>query len=159
MTAVKYQGLEQLIVWQRSVAFAEKLCKEILPSFPREEKYGMISQLRRAVQSIPANIAEGYGRFYYQEGIRFSYLAGGSLEEVFTHLTLASRLDLISSEVFRSSVSEIEEIRRLLHGYIAYLKKSKRGEKEPGNIYQIHDFVDKYMVDPEDDGQSNTQSS
>jgi len=53
------KGIEGLEVWQRSVPFAERIHKELLPSMPPEEKWGMVSHLRRASQSIPSNIAEG----------------------------------------------------------------------------------------------------
>jgi len=75
------KGLESLQVWQRSLVFAVKICKEVIPLLPKDERWVMGLQLRRSAQSIPANIAEGYGRFYYQEGVRFCYIARGSLEE------------------------------------------------------------------------------
>ena len=83
------KGLETLLVWQKSLAFTIEVCKTILPKLPVQEKWSLVDQLRRSAQSIPANIAEGYGRFYFQESIRFCYIARGSLEETFSHLTLA----------------------------------------------------------------------
>ncbi len=64
-----------------------------------------MTNLRRSVQSIPANIAEGYGRFYYQESIRFCYIARGSLEETFNHITLAQQLHYLNDETFQSLAS------------------------------------------------------
>ncbi len=75
------KGLETLLVWQKSLAFAVEVCKIILPKMPVQEKWPLVDQLRRSAQSIPANIAEGYGRFYFQESVRFCYIARGSLEE------------------------------------------------------------------------------
>jgi len=86
------KGLETLQVWQKSLAFAVEVCKTILPQLPVQEKWSLADQLRRSVQSIPANIAEGYGRFYFQESVRFCYIARGSLEETFSHLTFAHNL-------------------------------------------------------------------
>ncbi len=81
------KGLETLQVWQKAVTFAIKVQREILPLFPPEEKWAMAQQLRRSVQSIPGNIAEGYGRYYYQESIQFCYIARGSLENrILTYL-------------------------------------------------------------------------
>jgi len=71
MEKTQDRGLETLQVWQRAMAFAVKVCRQVLPSLPSQEKWSLVNQLRRSVQSIPANIAEGYGRFYYQESIRF----------------------------------------------------------------------------------------
>ena len=75
------KGLAGLTVWQKSIELAEKIHKELIPSLPEEEKWALSSQIRRSSQSIGANLAEGYGRYYYQEGVRFSYIARGSLEE------------------------------------------------------------------------------
>jgi four helix bundle protein len=139
------KGLETLQIWQRSLAFAETVCKQVLPLLPAEEKWVLAQQLRRAVQSISANIAEGYGRFYYQEGIRFCYLARGSLEETFSHLTLAHHLGYLDSPTYSPLLSEIKEIRRMLSGYISFLKQSKRGATEPGSALR-EDFGD-YSTD------------
>ncbi len=115
----------------------------------------MISQMRRAAQSIPANIAEGYGRYYYQEGIHFCYIARGSLEEVFTQICLAHKLGYISEDAFSIFYREIEDLRRLLNGYILFLRKNKRGEKDPGNSNQIRDSAVQYYpsVEVEKDDQ------
>ena len=75
------KGLDSLEVWRRSIDFAKLIHDTVLPILPVEEKWGLAQQLRRASQSISANIAEGYGRYYYQEGVRFCYIARGSLEE------------------------------------------------------------------------------
>jgi four helix bundle protein len=75
----RQKGLESLKLRQKAVDFAVLVCKEILLMLPVEEKWVLSSQLCRSVQSIPANIAEGFGRFYYQETIHFCYIARGSL--------------------------------------------------------------------------------
>lgn len=138
------KGLEGLQVWQRALAFASFIGQQFLPLIPEEEKWVLANQLRRSSQSIPANIAEGYGRHYYQEGVRFCYLARGSLEETFSHLALAKELDYISAEIYQHALSDIEELRRMLSGYIAYLKRSKRGSGEPGNSLAVHELTDPY---------------
>ena len=126
------KGLETLLVWQKSLAFAVEICKTILPKLPVQEKWSLVDQLRRSAQSIPANIAEGYGRFYFQEGVRFCYIARGSLEETFSHLTLAHKLDYLDDETYKRLNDQIIELRRMISGYIAFLKESKRGASEPG---------------------------
>ena len=126
------KGLETLLVWQKSLAFAVEVCKTILPKLPVQEKWSLVDQLRRSAQSIPANIAEGYGRFYFQEGVRFCYIARGSLEETFSHLTLAHKLDYLDNETYKRLNDQIIELRRMISGYIAFLKESKRGASEPG---------------------------
>jgi len=129
------KGLESLMVWQKSLQFAVFVCKSVLPKLPDQEKYALSPQLRRAAQSIPANIAEGYGRFYYQEGIHFAYIARGSLEETYSHLAYALNMDYFTPEQFEVFRIDIAELRRLINGFINYLKKSKRGIAEPGSSY------------------------
>lgn len=146
------KGLQSLRVWQQSLQLAEMICKEILPVFPVEEKWSLSIQIRRAVQSIPANIAEGYGRYYYQETIRFSYIARGSLEEVFSHLTLAHRLGYLTDDRFTHLINEISQIRRGINAYILYLKQSRRGENEPGAVNTIREPSDSYLTDSPDEG-------
>ena len=143
------KGLESLQVWQRALAFAENVYKLVLPSLPVEEKWGLASQLRRSASSIPANIAEGYGRYYYQDSVRFCYIARGSLEETFSHLTLAHNLKYIADEVYLPLFGEIQELRRMLNGYIAFLKRSKRGENEPGSATSVREDSVPYFFDPD----------
>ncbi|GAP13515.1 four helix bundle protein [Longilinea arvoryzae] len=126
-------GIEGLLVWRKAIDLAVYLCHDVLPTFPDYERYALANQLRRSVQSVPANIAEGYGRFYYQEAVRFCYIARGSLEETRTHLVLASRLGYINTDVFQQLDRHAVEIRSLLNGYISFLKRSKRGINEPGS--------------------------
>ena len=77
MAKTEDKGLETLQVWQKEMAFAVNVCRQILPKLPTQEKWSLTDQLRRSVQSIPTNIAEGYGRYYYQESIRYCYIARG----------------------------------------------------------------------------------
>ncbi len=129
------KGLESLVVWKKSIQFTVFICKTVLPKFPDEEKWALTSQLRRSVQSVAANIAEGYGRYYYQEGIRFAYIARGSLEETYNHLTYAYKMEYLTNNEFSELLTNIDELKRLINGFINYLKKSKRGIGEPGAKY------------------------
>jgi four helix bundle protein len=150
MTESSEKGLETLLVWQRSLAFATEVCLGTLPLLPAQEKFALIDQLRRSAQSIPANIAEGYGRFYYQESIRFCYIARGSLEETFSHLKLAHNLNYLNDNVYNSLNSEIQELRRMLNGYIIFLKNSKRGASEPGANLSVREFPTPYFSDSDE---------
>ena len=124
-------GLERLVVWKKAEEFAVFIYREVIPALPVEEKYGLNQQLRRSAQSIPANIAEGYGRFYYQETVRFCYNARGSLEEVISHLVLAHDLGYLKDECFRKAIQLSDELVRLINGFIKYMKQTKSGEKNP----------------------------
>ncbi|OGO14613.1 MAG: hypothetical protein A2032_04240 [Chloroflexi bacterium RBG_19FT_COMBO_49_13] len=129
------------------MAFAVMINQQILPSFPTEEKWVLSMQLRRSLQSVPANIAEGYSRYYYQEGVRFCYIARGSLEESYSHISLAHKLGYISQDTYNVINVEVQEIRRLLNGYITFLKKNKRGDNEPGSAHRIKEDSIQYLSD------------
>lgn len=142
------EGLSRLKVWVRAKDFALAIYKRVLPLLPSEEKWNLNQQLRRASLSISANIAEGYGRFYYQDNVRFCYNARGSLEEVLSHLTFAHEVRFISEELYRELASEGDEIDKMLNGYISYLKKSKQGASEPGANYSAHEEAVAYVTEP-----------
>ena len=147
----QYKGLEHLELWQVAMDFAQMVCKQVIPIMPLEEKWVLSSQLRRAVQSVPANIAERYGRYYYQDNVRFCYIARGSLEEALTHFTLANRLNYLPDDQYHQLVDDIHRLRRLLNGYIAYLKTSKRGATEPGSNLSIRETQQTYLFDSPSD--------
>jgi four helix bundle protein len=110
----------------------------ITPKLPAEEKWGLVSQMKRAAVSIPANIAEGYGRHYFQEGIQFCYHARGSLSEIMTHLVIAYDLGYLSEDDYRNSKIKLTELSQMLNGYIRYLKgrKSSQIDEETSNEYE-----------------------
>ncbi|MFO7586233.1 MAG: four helix bundle protein, partial [Anaerolineales bacterium] len=108
--------------------------------------YNLADQLRRAAVSVPANIAEGHGRHYYQDNVRFCYIARGSLTEIQSHLSLAKDLGLMPEQVYASATSEAESVARAINGWIAYLKKSKIGANEPGSPRTIHEDSPEYTI-------------
>ncbi len=90
--------------------FALRIYRDVLPLLPPEEKWNLIRRCRRSSLSIPANIAEGYGRFYYQEDIRFCYTARGSLEETFSHLDIFFRSGIyLRRPLYKESSTEGDE--------------------------------------------------
>lgn len=158
MTSDNIQGLENLEAWKRAKDFAVRVCKEIVPLFPVEEKWGLSQQIRRSAQSVPANIAEGHGRFYYQETIRFCYIARGSLSETYTHLTVAKELGYIPDKIYADLRKQVEDLVRIINGYISYLKRAKVGANEPGAGYAVHENSASYSIDdPEDFESSKSQ--
>jgi len=145
------QGLERLEVWRKAKEFVVAIHQQILPLLPSEEKWSMNHQLRRSAQSIPANLAEGYGRYYYQENIRFCYMARGSLEETLSHLVLCHELNYIPDSLYEQLYKDGESIDRLINGYIAYLKRSKQGANEPGAEHATRESDEPYLTDLPDD--------
>jgi len=111
-----------------------------VPLLPPEEKWDLAQQVRRSSKSVMANIAEGYGRYYYQDNVRFCYHARGSLDETISHLTTALDLGYIPQDLYTWLRDLADEVRRMLNGYIAYLKRRRQGENEPGSQLAVHDL-------------------
>ena len=121
MAAINYTGL---IVWQKAMDFVEAIYKRT-SQFPREEIYGLTSQLRRAAVSIPANIAEGQGRRSGGDFQRFLAIAYGSLREAETYILIAERLNYLAEPEKKSLMSIAAEIGRLLNGLSNSLRKTR----------------------------------
>jgi four helix bundle protein len=147
MSGDNVQGLETLEAWKKARTLVLVVYKEVLPLLPAEEKWHLNQQMRRSAQSLAANPAEGHGRFYYQDNVRFCYIARGSLTETYTHLALAHDLQYVPDDLFTRLKSQIEELIRIINGYIAYLKRSKRGEKEPGASYAVREPRPEYLIE------------
>jgi four helix bundle protein len=139
-------GLEKLDVWKNSMEYAIRVHKEFIPLLPVEEKWSLAQQIRRSAQSIPANIAEGHGRFYYQDNIRFCYIARGSLEETLSHIAFARKMEYIPTGLYQSLGIAGEELNKLINGYIGFLKQSKRGANEPGANFSVRESESEYVV-------------
>jgi four helix bundle protein len=115
------QLYQDLVVWQRGMELAAE-CYELTRQFPKTEMYGMVSQIRRSAASVPANIAEGYGRGSRRQYLQFLQIAQGSLYELETHLLLAKKVKLTSSESAASSLGKCVEVSKLLRGLIVALR-------------------------------------
>ena len=142
------KSLESLETWCKAKEFSLRIYREVLTVLPPEEKWNLNQQIRRSCLSIPANIAEGYGRYYYQDNIRFCYIARGSLEETLSHLVVAREMNYLAKSLFDSLGQDGEKLTQLINGHIGYLKRSKQGHNEPGANSSIHDEVAPYDVEP-----------
>ena len=114
------EGFGNLIVWQKAYELALEIYK-ITKSFPKNEQYGIVSQIRRAAISVSANIAEGYERQHRKEYIQFLMIAKGSLGEVETYLLFSKDLGYINREEFLKLEENRQEIGRILKGLIRSL--------------------------------------
>lgn len=110
------RDFRKILVWEKSHKLTLQLYK-ITSSFPKDELYGLTSQIRRAVASIPANIAEGCGRNTQTELARFIHIASGSASELEYHLILAHDLGYIESSIYPELNESINEIKRMLNGF------------------------------------------
>jgi four helix bundle protein len=117
----------ELEVWEQSKKI-RILISEITKSFPVEEKYRLADQIIRSSRSIGNNLAEGHGRFHYQDNIRFCIMASGSLSETLDHILIAHEEKFVTDEILQTFQAEYESCLRLLNGYIQYLKKKKYDE-------------------------------
>ena len=108
---------KNLIVWQKSMTLVTCLY-EVTQTFPKEELFGITSQMRRAAVSIPSNIAEGYGRIYGKETLKFLSIAQGSASELETQLQISLRLGMASPSALNDLISLTEEILRMLSALI-----------------------------------------
>jgi len=111
-----------LKAWEDSKTVKMFFYNKIIPSLPNAEKYNLDNQIRRAAVSITANIAEGYGRYHYQEGIQFYRISRGSLYELKDHLISCMDLNYINKNLFDEGESLIEHAKQSLNGYIRYVK-------------------------------------
>jgi|SRR6185436_5034065 len=117
-------GFEDLDVWKESRNLRKSISL-LIRKFPVSEKYNLCDQLLRSSRSICANIAEGYGRFHYQENIQFCRHSRGSLLETLDHLICAFDESYINESELNSFRKQYELILKLLNGYIKFLKKKK----------------------------------
>ena len=92
--------------------------------FPKEELYGLTSQIKRAAVSIPANIAEGIGRNYKKDTIQFLHISRGSLYELETLLNISEMIEILTTEQFNNISENIDECARIINGLISYYEKS-----------------------------------
>jgi four helix bundle protein len=111
----KIESYRDLQVWQKAMDFVTE-CYLLAQRLPQNEQYGLASQMRRSAVSIPANIAEGFGRWHSKEFVHFLLLANGSLKELETHLLIGNRLAFFSPQETLKPLSLAAEIGRMLAG-------------------------------------------
>jgi len=124
------KNYKELNVWKK----AYELCVEIYKvtqGFPKEERYGLTSQIRKAAVSVPSNIAEGYGRKNIREYIQALYIAYGSLCELETQMMLAGEFCYLKPKDLERLLQEMGDIERMLKGLIRALENKA---KNPGTL-------------------------
>ena len=112
---MKVKCYRDLIAWQKAMDFVTLVYRETL-SFPREEVYGLTSQLRRSAVSIPCNIAEGQERTTTKDFVHFLSIAAGSLAEAETQLLIAQRLGYLDETKTNAVLTASSEVGRLING-------------------------------------------
>jgi four helix bundle protein len=122
---MKVKKYSELIAWQKAVDLVESVYKATA-SFPREEIYGLTSQVRRAAVSVPSNIAEGQGRKSTMEFLHHLSIAYGSLTETETQLLIAGRLAYLEQKKVDHLIEQTNEVGRLLNGLSNSLSAKQR---------------------------------
>ena len=123
-----FKSFEELDCW-KACRIVRNEVKTIIKKFPPEEKYALTDNMRRASRSITENIAEGFGRFHYQENIQFCRISRGSLFEL-TDQYITSKDELyINDEEYKKGRELIDKATGLLNGYLNYLERAKKNEK------------------------------
>ncbi|MEL6770820.1 MAG: four helix bundle protein [Bacteroidota bacterium] len=115
------ESYTDLLVWQRAM----DLVDSVIRSFPKSEQFGLTAQVRRAVVSIPSNIAEGWGRPSRKDFLRFLYIARGSLYEVETQLRIAKRQGFVHGDDLTGMLSQAETLSKMLLGLTRSLEKRR----------------------------------
>ena len=115
------KSYKELDVWQKAVNLAIEVY-QATHHFPDAERFGLTAQIRRAATSVPANIAEGWGRGSTKEYIQFLLIARGSLMELETHMIITQKLRYLSQEQLGAIQKEVEEIGKMLNGLIQSLR-------------------------------------
>lgn len=115
------QTYKELQVWQRSMELAKNIY-ETTSAFPKQEIYGIVSQMRRAAVSIPSNLAEGYARRGKKENAQFVNIAYGSALELETQLLLSKDLEFIQNSQYDTLSELLISVQKLLYKYREYLK-------------------------------------
>ena len=127
------RNFREMKVWEKSHRLTLEVYKATT-GVPREEMYGVTSQIRRASASIPANIAEGCGRSGVAELARFLLIAMGSASELDYHLRLARDLGFLADDYYARRDHELAEVKRMLVAYLQKIKASPTGQKLISNI-------------------------
>jgi four helix bundle protein len=117
------RGYRDLRAWKQAMGLVTEIYR-VTRTFPKEELYGLVSQLRRAAVSIPSNLAEGHGRNSRNEFRQFIGQARGSLSEVETQLEIAKNLGYVGSDVADALMEQTEAVGKMLTGLRSWTEKS-----------------------------------
>ena len=132
------RSFEDLECWRAATELRRELSR-LIKTFPSVEKYDLVSQIRRASRGVTNCLAEGFGRYHYQEFIRFARMSRGSLSELIDHLIISHDEGYISIDEFSALRDKIERCKALTNGLINHLEKQKNKSgkvKEPMVSYE-----------------------
>lgn len=134
------KSYRDLIAWQKGILLVTDVYK-LSSKMPETEKFGLVSQITRAAVSIPANIAEGWGRETPKNFLQFLRIARGSAMEVDTLLEIAHNTRMISSDEYNLTLAKVTEVNKIIQGLINSIKEKNmisEPEVEYGNNYSLN---------------------
>jgi four helix bundle protein len=126
---------QELDIWKQTRMLVRSIY-QLTKKFPKEEQFGLTNQLRRAVVSIPSNIAEGCGRNHFKDSIQFFFIARGSLYEVETQVIVSCDLEYLSQSELTLILEHITKCKKILNGFINYYQ-SKTNNQQPTTVNEI----------------------
>ena len=119
-----------LVCWQNARTMKLFFYNDILPKLPYHEKDNLIIQIKKSAVSSTANIAEGYGRFHYQEGIQYYRISRGSTYELKDHIITCRDVGYINDDLLNTGINLIEKVKITLNGYIRFVINRKKNDKK-----------------------------
>lgn len=119
------RSFEDLEIYKKAVE-VRKIIWQTVKSWPKDEKYRLADQIIRSTRKCPANIAEGHGRYHYQENIQYNRIARGSLTETQDHLNVAEECSYITKERRDELKTKCITLIKMINGYIKYLSSKKK---------------------------------
>lgn len=122
------QNVKDLRIWQRSMELAVGSYRAT-STFPVDEKFGLTAQIRRAATSVPANIAEGFGRWNQREFARFLAIANGSLRELETHFLIAGSLGYTNPESLKKLLKSIDDLSKMMFGLLTRIRSKQKPDR------------------------------
>jgi four helix bundle protein len=122
---MSYKGFEDLEIWKKGRTLRNEV-RILCENFPANEKFKLTDQMIRASRSVTANIAEGSGRYHYQEYIQYCRAARGSVSEMQDHLTVALDEGYSDKSVFKNFWNEYKTLQKMINSFITYLRKRKQ---------------------------------
>jgi len=124
MAKDSFRSFEDLECW-KACTEVRRFIAELVKKYPKEERFSLVDDMRRAARSTTHNLAEGFGRFHYQENVQFCRISRGSLYELIDQLITSKDDRDITSEEYKKGRSLITKALPLLNGYIGYLNRQK----------------------------------
>ena len=132
MSKNSFTTFEELECW-KACTEVRRFIIELVKKYPKDEKYSLVDDMKRAARSTTHNIAEGFGRFHFQENIQFCRISRGSLYELIDQLITSRDEGHISEEEYGKGRELISKALPILNGYINYLSKRKSDNQLPNN--------------------------